>query len=104
VATRKKPGSGRGRSTRRWRQVRKEAYERDSARHAKCWICGGDIDYAAPPGTPDAWEPDHYWPPKVRPDLAEDITNIRPAHCSCNRARGDRMIKGSGLGSPTRKW
>ena len=91
------------RGTRCWRKFREGLYRRDRATNAACWICGQPIDYRAEPGTPDAWEPDHVVPVAQAPDLAFDPGNVRPAHCSCNRSRGDR--RGSlGIGKPTRNW
>lgn len=92
-----------GRSGRRYRQIRQQAYQRDRRRNATCWICGQPIDYSAPAGTPDAWEPDHRVPPKDAPELAELITNLMPSHSSCNRSRGDRAPK-PGLGETSRQW
>lgn len=46
-------------------------------------------------------------PVNLYPELAYDESNIRPAHASCNRARGQggRSPRGDGtLGKPTRKW
>lgn len=93
----------RGRDTRRWRVVRQQAYRRDMERDARCWICGGRIDYAAPSGTPDAWEPDHFLPVSTHPELAEEITNLRPSHRSCNLSRGTSMVV-EGVGKPSRDW
>ena len=93
-----------GRSTRRYRQVKMQAFRRDMERGAVCWLCGQPIDYTATPGTPDAYEADHFYPPHERPDLAEDITNLRPAHSSCNRSRGDKKVGPFALGKPSRQW
>ena len=95
------------RGTQRWRRLRKKLYERDRMANAPCWICGEPIEYRARPGTPRAWEPDHVRPVNLYPELAYDESNIRPAHASCNRARGKggRSPRGDGtLGKPTRKW
>lgn len=91
------------RQTRRWKRLREQLYKRDRAANAPCWICGQDIDYRAPSGTPDAWEPDHMLPVSERPDLAFDPGNVRAAHCACNRSRGSKRGEPS-LGEPSRKW
>lgn len=91
------------RCTRRWRVLRESLFLRDKKANAKCWICGQAIDYRAAAGTPDSWEPDHVVPVTSRPDLAFDPGNIKPAHCSCNRSRGN--CRGdSSLGTPSRVW
>lgn len=103
---------------RRWIAVKQAAHRRDSqavTRYAdgtvevgaRCWICGGRIDYAAKPQTPFAYEPDHVEPVERRPDLAYELSNIRPSHCKCNRSRGDGTVhvgKKKGLGKPSRDW
>ena len=91
------------RGTKRWQKLRANLYERDRRADARCWICGQPIDYRAPSGTPDSWEPDHVLPVSARPDLAFDVGNIKPSHCSCNRARGKRG-NANDLGSPSRAW
>lgn len=53
--------------------------------------------------TPDAWEPDHVLPVATHPELAFDPGNIKPSHCSCNRARGKKK-NDNGLGLPSRIW
>ena len=94
----------RGRHSRRWREViRPQCLRRDMAAQAPCWICGQPIDYTAAPGTPDAWEPDHYYPVKDYPELAEDPANIRPSHSSCNRSRHTGEHDGD-IGEPSRRW
>ena len=92
----------------RWERVREAAYERDRKADAPCWICGGRIDYRAPAGTPEAWEPDHYLPVCDYPEHQLDIANIRPSHCHCNRSRG-RMEnaekrRSDRLGDQSRQW
>lgn len=68
-----------------------------------CWLCHQPIDYGAPPQTSDAFEPDHVVPRSVAPELALDWDNLRPAHCSCNRSRGERDVP-LPLGPATRAW
>ena len=91
------------RGSTRWQKLRQILYRRDRSANARCWICGQPIDYRAPAGTPDAWEPDHVLAVKDHPELAYDPGNIRAAHCSCNRSRGNRAAQPS-LGTPSRIW
>lgn len=91
----------------RWRNLKAQALRRDMRKDARCWICGGRIDYRAEPGTPDAWEPDHIKPRSKYPELTYDITNLAPSHCSCNRSRKDRSAQetlGLGVGTQSRDW
>lgn len=90
------------RKTTRWRKLRAELYRRDRAANAPCWICHQPIDYRARAGTPDSWEPDHVRDVARFPQLAFDPANIMPAHCSCNRSRGDRDLVP--MGSSSRAW
>lgn len=88
----------------RWQRVRMQAWRRDRAAGATCWVCGGRIDYDARPSShPDAWEPDHEKPRDKFPELAFELSNIRPSHMHCNRSRKDgaRM---DALGEPSRAW
>ncbi len=91
------------RASTRWKRLRAILYRRDRKANAPCWICGQPIDYRAPAGTPDAWEPDHVLPVASHPELAYDPGNIRAAHSSCNRSRGSKAAEPS-LGSPSRTW
>ena len=106
------------RKSKRWTLVQQQAFQRDSQKiirnpdgttevGARCWICGGKIDYSLQYPDRWAWEPDHFIPLNVDPSLAYDITNLRPAHAHCNRSRGDgsRMPASDlGLGKPSRRW
>lgn len=90
-------------TSQRWLRVREAARRRDLRAGAVCWICGQPIDYDAPAGEPDAWEPDHVVPVAKAPNLEFSLSNIRASHSSCNRARGD----GSGIdriGTTSRRW
>lgn len=88
--------------------MREQAYLRDRRADAPCWICGGAIDYRAPAGSPDSWEPDHYLSVRDYPEHQLDIANLRPSHCHCNRSRGrldsaERQRKDR-LGGQSRDW
>lgn len=93
----------------RWLHVRRQAFERDRAANAGCWICAAEgrdptIDYSLGYSTgPMAYEADHYVPVADHPELEYDLTNIRPAHQRCNRRRNDRASMNV-LGAPSRDW
>lgn len=73
----------------RWRALKAQARTRDRGARARCWRCREPIDYTADPQTPNAWEPDHYWPRSTHPHLVYELSNLMACHCSCNRSRGD---------------
>jgi hypothetical protein len=81
----------------RERNVKRDFRARCQAAGAPCWICRQPIDYAAKPQTPNAFEPDHYWPVKTHQHLAYDPGNLRPSHSRCNRSRHDAA-------PPTGEW
>lgn len=68
-----------------------------------CWICGEAIDMGLPVNHPRAWTMDHVNPVSLRPDLAEDLGNIREAHRDCNGKRGANINYQGGQGS-SRNW
>ncbi|MCF8605141.1 HNH endonuclease [Gordonia sp. HY442] len=78
-----------GRAGHRWRTISAEFKRQCRATNAPCWRCGQPIDYDAKPQTPNAFEPDHYYPVSTHPHLANDPANLRPSHCRCNRSRGN---------------
>lgn len=71
-----------------------------------CCVCGGRIDFDAPPRTSNAPSVDHAIPRMVDDsnelDLAKE--NLRPAHFGCNSARGNRMRAGNPDLHTTRRW
>jgi len=92
------------RNTPEWRRLRVQCYERDKARDARCWQCGGRIDYGvAPSSTPTAYEPDHRLPVETHPELALLPENVMPCCRRCNRARG-RKAGIDNLGVRSRDW
>ena len=98
VTTRKRRGGA------RWYRIRKQAFERDRAADARCWICGEPIDYSLGISTsPQAWEADHFIVVDQHPEYEYDLPNIRASHMSCNRARGTRAGIDL-LGEPSRNW
>ncbi|MFF9564885.1 hypothetical protein ACF1AJ_16180 [Leifsonia sp. NPDC014704] len=68
---------------------------------ARCWPCGGAIDYLLRDGY-DAFEPDHYFPVSIHPQYEESPANFRPSHRSCNRSRGDAHHRPAS--APARAW
>lgn len=77
--------SSHGRSTRRWHRIVTEL----RSRRLPCWLCGHLIDYSLPPNHRDSFTVHHRVPLAVAPHLAEDPTNLAPAHRSCNSRQGD---------------
>ena len=63
-----------GRSTSRFKRIRRQVLAESDV----CWLCGKR----------GADSVDHLLPLSLYPELAEDITNLRPAHVSCNSKRG----------------
>lgn len=101
--------AGRVERSSRWHSIKKLCRARDEKANARCWICGGRIDYNAsnnprsPRYSPDAYEPDHVLAVVDHPELELDMNNIRASHASCNRARGKKnMNKKTSLHS--RDW
>lgn len=82
---------GAGRTGRAWRELRQSYRDECEAGNYPCWLCGQPIDYTAKNETesPDAWEPDHFYPVSTHPELGNDRANLRPSHAACNGARSD---------------
>lgn len=74
---------------RQWRVLAAKFRKRCEAEQACCWLCDNVIDYTAKPQTPNAFEADHLHPVSTHPHLAFVMSNLRPAHSSCNRRRGN---------------
>jgi hypothetical protein len=61
-----------------------------------CSLCGGPLDFGAPPRSPRAPSADHLMPvkllagldPKTAAQLASDPAGLRAAHIGCNASRG----------------
>lgn len=85
-------GKLRGRS---WRVLKDRFRQRCKAADARCWICDQQIDYEASHREPSSFEADHAQPVVTHPHLALVMGNLRPAHQSCNRARGAKPIGGT---------
>ena len=93
----------------RWLSVRRQAFERDRACGAGCWICAAEgrdptIDYSLGYSTgPKAYEADHFIPVCDHPELEYDLANLRASHQACNRKRKTKAGL-SLLGNPSRDW
>src|SRR5699024_9558751 len=92
-----------GRSTRRYKKLRKDFREHSANTNAPCWLCKQPIDYRIEWPEDDAFELDHLYPVSTHPEHAEDPANFRASHRLCNLQRSNRMPTG-GLGNPSRKW
>lgn len=87
-----------------WKRLRKECYERDKAKQARCVHCGQPINYMVlPSSTDDSYEPDHRLTVEDHPEYALLPENVQPAHRKCNRSRG-RKAGINNLGNRTRNW
>lgn len=87
-----------GRTTAQYRTNR----ENLRAQRLPCWLCRQDIDYDAPKADPLSFTADHVRSLKTHPELADEPTNLRPAHFKCNSSRQDRAPVL--LGSSSRTW
>jgi 5-methylcytosine-specific restriction endonuclease McrA len=80
-----------------WQQLRARFKAHCRMRNALCHICveRGDIehaqiDYNAPPLSPNAFECDHIRPWETHPQARYLWNNLAASHSRCNRARGAR--------------
>lgn len=55
-----------------------------------CHWCGKTLDQTAPRGSVDAIEVDHLVSVLLRPDLANDLSNLALSCHPCNRSKGKR--------------
>jgi 5-methylcytosine-specific restriction endonuclease McrA len=80
-----------GRSGRPWRRIRAQVLEASDV----CWLCGqGGADTV-----------DHILPISKFPELAHDMSNLRPAHRSCNSRKGAGGLTESVRPMPkSRRW
>ena len=65
---------------------------------AVCWLCGGAIDMNLPPTHGRAFTLDHLVPLSRGGDIDGEV---KPAHRSCNAARGDGRKTKRGATPPT---
>lgn len=87
---------------RRFKAAKRRFKQHCESNDAVCWLCGGPIDYKAPPDMADAFNLDHRIPRSQRPDLTEDPGNWSPSHASCNKSRKDSAP--TTLGTTSRAW
>lgn len=80
---------------RAWRVLKDSFRKRCQELDARCWICDQAINYQANWREPTSFEADHVQPVTTHPHLALLMSNLRPAHQSCNRARGTKPISGT---------
>jgi hypothetical protein len=66
-----------GRMGHRWRQIREQVLGTNNV----CHLCG----------VPGADTVDHIIPLSLAPELAHDLSNLRPAHRSCNSRKGAKV-------------
>ena len=62
------------RKSHRWKLLRAQVLESSNV----CWLCS----------KPGATEVDHVLPVKYYPELFFDLSNLRPAHKTCNSSKG----------------
>ena len=68
--------------TRRWRELSEHLRQ---ALPPYCHVCGVVINLYLPYTHRMSWTLDHVVPVAIRPDLAFDVTNLRPAHSACTQ-------------------
>jgi hypothetical protein len=87
----------------------KQARARVLAGAEVCWLCGGLLDWDAPPRSSLSPSVDHLLPMSrtigldaaTRKRLASDPSNLRPVHLGCNSKRGNRRHRPA---HTSRKW
>jgi 5-methylcytosine-specific restriction endonuclease McrA len=92
-----------GRSTRRFKELRRAFKDLARREQRPCWLCGMAIDYELPHDHPDAFSLDHRFPVSTHPHLAEDPAGFEASHSRCNKSRGNRAQPLS-LGTRSRNW
>lgn len=83
-------GDHKGRRGRPWKRLRQQVLGASDV----CWLCGDR----------GADTVDHVLPRSLYPELAEDISNLRPAHRSCNSARGAGHTDRVRIPKNSRSW
>lgn len=69
-----------------------------------CALCGQPIKYdAVDPNDPLAFTADHILSREQYPQLAEELSNLQPAHKKCNSSKATGAAK-PGLGSTSAAW
>jgi hypothetical protein len=92
-----------GRNSYRFRLLRVEFRRQCRLDNRPCWLCGDAIDYDLPNEHPECFQVDHAIPVSQRPDLGDDINNLRPSHRFCNERRGNNE-PAIVMGVPSEQW
>jgi len=79
-----------GRSGHKWRQIRMQVL----AANNTCWLCG----------LPGADTVDHIIPLSLAPELAHEMSNLKPAHKSCNSRKGAKIGGEAHRNPSSRRW
>ncbi|MGW6255426.1 HNH endonuclease [Streptomyces sp. NPDC055085] len=90
-----------GRSGRPWRRVVAQA-KRELPKI--CHLCSKPIDMSLPHNDQWSWTLDHIIPLALRPDLAEEISNVLPAHRHCNSSKGKKVHSDKTMPRSSRRW
>lgn len=84
------PAASHGRSGRPWRRIRQQVLQGSDV----CWLCGAH----------GADTVDHILPISQYPELAHDLSNLRPAHRSCNSSKGAGTVMRARAVTRSRDW
>jgi len=68
----------------RYLRLRKMLMTNWRAQRARCWFCGGEVDWTARHPDPRSPELHHLVPVSVAPQLEWDPTNMKLSHRLCN--------------------
>ena len=88
----------------RTRRERRNADELRARRLQPCRRCGQDIDYAAPPEDPNAFNAGHIKSWHDYPELREDPANLQPEHANCGKSAGKLDGHALSLGLTSTDW
>lgn len=95
------------RSTHKYKSAAAKFRKLCAQKGAGCWLCNQPIQYSLKFPHPGSYSTDHSIPAEERPDLFFDTNLWRPAHFSCNSARGgqnDDINGPAALGVPSEIW
>jgi 5-methylcytosine-specific restriction endonuclease McrA len=79
-----------GRAGHKWRQIRLQVL----AANNTCWLCG----------LPGADSVDHIIPLSLAPELAHELSNLKPAHRKCNSSKGAKVGSQVQRHPVSRRW
>lgn len=92
--------SNAGRRGARWVRLKAEV----KAKRGPCCRCWQRIDYALAYPDPNSFSVDHFpHPLSTHPHLAEDPSNLAPAHLVCNQSAGDKGTTPT-IGATSEAW